>query len=223
VAIDLRGHGESGWATDGDYSHDAQADDLIAVAEALGPPPALVGASLGGLTSMWTVGQRRLAVSAVVLVDIVPRIEQEGASRIGAFMHSAPDGFASLDEAADAVARYLPHRPRPKNVNGLARNLRLGDDGRYRWHWDPNMFVKSPVDHDAIQLAAERMDAPTLLVRGRMSDIVSPEGVREFLERVPHAEFVDVADAHHMVSGDDNDAFSDAVIEFLDRVVRPTA
>jgi pimeloyl-ACP methyl ester carboxylesterase len=59
---------------------------------------------------------------------------------------------------------------------------------------------------------------PTLLVRGRMSDIVSEEGVRELQELVPHAEVVDVADAGHMVAGDRNDAFNDAVIEFVERV-----
>jgi pimeloyl-ACP methyl ester carboxylesterase len=221
TTVDLRGHGDSQWAPDGDYSYDAFADDVIALCEHL-ERPAVVGASLGGLAALEATGRRNDVVAALVLVDITPRLEATGVTRILSFMGERPDGFASLDEAADAIAAYLPHRPRPADPAGLAKNLRLGADGRWRWHWDPR-FLSSDRRPNAAHRADELMDRaraltiPTLLVRGRMSDIVSEDGAREFLAAVPHAEYVDIGDAGHMVAGDRNDVFAGAVVEFLGR------
>jgi pimeloyl-ACP methyl ester carboxylesterase len=160
---------------------------------------------------------------ALVLVDIVPRMNRDGAGKIGAFMRSNPEGFASLEEAADAVSAYLPHRPRPADPSGLMRNLRERD-GRLFWHWDPN-FMSNMAGRGPSSDAGERMLAaargvkvPALLVRGALSEIVDEEGVQDFLKLIPHAEAVDVAGAAHMVAGDKNDAFNDAVLKFLARV-----
>ena len=223
-SLDLRGHGDSAWSPDGFYGLERFVDDLAYVAADFRRPVALVGASLGGLASLVTAGEKRADVSALVLVDVAPRIEVEGASKIGAFMAANPDGFASLEEAADVVSAYMPHRPRPKDVSGLMKNLRLGEDGRLRWHWDPR-FVGREVSSGEIlgnqarlEAAARSLDMPALLVRGAMSTVVSPEGVAEFQRLAPHAEVVDVAGADHMVAGDQNDPFNTAVIGFLDRV-----
>jgi non-heme chloroperoxidase len=231
VSVDLRGHGDSDWAPDGDYGMTAFARDTAAVAASLSPapsgPPVLVGASLGGLASLTAIGEGFAVASALVLVDVTPRVEFEGAMRIRDFMAGGMHGFASLEEAADAIAAFIPNRPRPKDASGLQKNLRQRDGGRWYWHWDP-AFVhgrggidgqEGLVDHDRLAAAATRVTVPTLLVRGRMSDIVSEEGVRELQQLVPHAEVVDVAEAGHMVAGDRNDAFNDAVVEFVDRVV----
>jgi pimeloyl-ACP methyl ester carboxylesterase len=226
VSVDLRGHGDSDWAPDGDYGMTAFARDTAAVAASLSPapsgPPVLVGASLGGLASLTAIGEGFAVASALVLVDVTPRVEFEGAMRIRDFMAGGMHGFASLEEAADAIAEYLPHRPRPTDLSGLTKNLRQGTDGRYRWHWDPALFQghltpASAQDPERRVLAARGLDVPTLLVRGRMSDLLSEEAAAEFLELVPHAEFVDVRDAGHMVAGDRNDVFTDAVAGFLIR------
>lgn len=226
LAFDARGHGDSDWATDGDYSLSAMVDDLATVVAGLDRPPILVGASLGGIVSLTAVGSRRITAAGLVLVDIAPRIEPEGVQRIREFMFARPDGFASLDEVADAVAAYQPHRPRPRDLVGLAKNVRQGDDGRYRWHWDPR-FMTGPqrVNEHGYELddLARAVDIPTLLVRGAMSDLVSEEGARHFLEVCPHADYVDVAGASHMVAGDRNDVFADAVIGFLTTRVPSTA
>ena len=229
VSADLRGHGDSDWDPDGNYTFAMFQTDTEAWCELLGHP-AVVGASMGGLAGLWTEGTRAAeglppASRALVLVDIAHRSETEGVQRIIEFMTGQPEGFASLDEAADAVAGYLPHRPRPTSFDGLARNLRLGDDGRYRWHWDPAFMSadrrpRNSSDFELFAQHAARLTMPVLLVRGRMSDVVSEEAAQEFLQIVPHAEYVDVGDAHHMVAGDRNDAFADSVIEFLQRVGR---
>ena len=221
VALDLRGHGDSGWADDGDYGIDAFVADTRAVAAHFRPAPAVVGASLGGIAALLAEGEATSPLfSALVLVDIAPRMEPEGVARIVSFMAARLDGFATLEEAADSIAEYLPHRPRPKDLSGLKKNLRRRDNGRYYWHWDPRFVVGKRVpaasrNPDRLLRAARNLSIPTLLVRGRMSDIVSEDGVAEFLAAVPHATYVDVSDAGHMVAGDRNDVFSQAVRDFL--------
>jgi pimeloyl-ACP methyl ester carboxylesterase len=233
-SVDLRGHGESDWAPDGDYTLDAFAADVRTIARAMPVPPVLVGASLGGISSLAAVaesGPPPLA-SALVLVDVAPHIEREGAERIGAFMRGhVDDGFADLDEVADAIAAYNPFRPRPDDLSGLRKNLRRRDDGRWYWHWDPAFLsgirgsrdetrTSNLADEDRLTVAARSITVPTLLVRGRMSDLLSEDGARELLELIPHAQFVDVEGAGHMVAGDRNDLFNDAVVGFLEGVRR---
>ncbi len=228
-SVDLRGHGDSDWAKDGDYSLDAFAADVRAVALALDEPPALVGASLGGLSSLLATGSQPGGglASALVLVDVAPRIEEAGRQRVGRFMlEHVSDGFASLEEVADAIAAYNPHRPRPKDLSGLRKNLRYRD-GRWFWHWDPQFMLglrggpdetrSSLAPPGVLEAAARAVDCPVLIVRGRQSDLLSEEGARELLEMVREGEMVDVAGAGHMVAGDRNDAFNDSVVEFLAR------
>ena len=230
-SVDLRGHGDSDWDDEGDYSFEAFASDVAAIAAALPQPPVLIGASLGGIASLAAVGEADDPTSvarALVLVDVAPRIEQDGVKRIGQFMTGNLDGFASLDEVADAIAAYNPHRPRPTDLSGLKKNLRQRDDGRWVWHWDPRFVAgkfgssdetrTSMVQPDRLEQAARKLTLPVLLVRGRMSDLLSEEGVRQLQALVPHAEVADVPGAGHMVAGDRNDAFTAAVLEFLDRL-----
>jgi pimeloyl-ACP methyl ester carboxylesterase len=223
VAPDARGHGDTDWAPDGNYLQQAMVDDLVSLLHELGDRrPVLVGASMGGGVALSAIGEDQVDATALVLVDIAPRIEPGGVAKIRDFMFGSPDGFASLDEVADAIAGYQPHRERPTNLDGLAKNVRLAPDGRYRWHWDPR-FMQDKRDLATRQAhqeqCARNVTVPTLLVRGGLSDIVSEEGAREFLDLCPHAEYVNVTEASHMVAGDRNDVFADAVIEFLERVV----
>jgi pimeloyl-ACP methyl ester carboxylesterase len=218
LSLDLRGHGDSEWAPDGNYTLERFAADVRRAIEYTGTEPIVVGASLGGIVGLLIGASPPPPLRALVLVDITPRVEMSGANEVTAFMNSAPNGFDSLEQAAEAVAAYLPHRPRPKDTSGLQRNLRLRD-GRYYWHWDPALLqMGRDVDFtgpNPLEKAARALKIPTLLIRGGRSRIVSETGVREFLEMTPHAEFVDISDAHHMVAGDANDAFNEAVFAFV--------
>ena len=227
VSFDLRGHGDSDWSDEGNYYFQDYGADVTALAAQFDPPPVLVGASLGGIASLWAVANAKQSPSAagLVLVDIATRMEQSGAERIKHFMTSRPEGFASLEEAADAISEYNPHRKRSKDLSGLAKNLRLHEDGRYRWHWDPRFMKTRDLSraHGELQSlddAARELTLPVLLVRGRMSDLLSEEGARHFLGLVPHASFADVSGAGHMVAGDRNDAFTQAVARFLGEEIR---
>lgn len=229
VSLDLRGHGDSEWALNADYSFTAYAADCLAVVDQLGPPPVLVGASLGGITAMLAEGgSDRVVSSGLVIVDVTHRSNPAGVQRIRDFMSSGLGGFATLDEAAAAIAAYTPQRPRRVNPAGLMKVLRQRRDGRWYWHWDPKFL-----DHGRTEVPRRQFEAlfdaamrniavPTLLVRGKLSDVVTEEGVQEFLRQIPGAKLADVGGAAHMVAGDQNDAFSHAVIEFLERDIRPS-
>lgn len=220
LSMDLPGHGQSDWVPDGDYSVPSLAADLREVAQQIGRAPVMIGASLGGLSALVAEGEGAGGVFAgLVLVDVAPRLELEGVTRIYSFMRGNPDGFASVEEAADAVAAYLPHRERPSDLSGLRRNLRLTEGGRYVWHWDPRLLDGDPAEHEKgilrCEEASRNLCLPTMLVRGQTSDVLSQEGVDSFLALAPHAQFVDVREAGHMVAGDQNDAFADSVTAFL--------
>jgi len=235
--FDQRGHGDSEWIADGSYSFFDFAEDTTAIAVALkdrfGKPPVVVGASLGGGAALIAEGEAAKAglpprFSAIVLVDVTPRFDTVGADKIVGFMaERLHEGFGSIEEAADAVASYLPHRPRPKSLEGLRKNLRLGQDGRWRWHWDPSfvdgknsVHIRREISEEMRVEATRSLRIPVLLVRGASSELVSEEHAREFLALAPRAKMVDVAGARHMVAGDRNDAFSDAIIEFLAPISR---
>lgn len=229
VSIDLRGHGDSEWSLKGDYSFTAYSSDALAVSDALGRPPVLVGASLGGVAAMIAEGgSDRIVSSGLVIVDITTRSNPEGLQRIHDFMSSGLEGFATLEDAAEAIAGYTPNRKKRVNPAGLMKVLRQKPDGRWYWHWDPRFIARGRTEaprEDFQQLfdaALANIRVPTLLVRGLLSDIVTEEGVQEFLRAVPGSRLVDVGDASHMVAGDQNDVFSNAVVEFLDEDVRPT-
>jgi pimeloyl-ACP methyl ester carboxylesterase len=228
ITVDLRGHGESDWSNEGDYRVVSFAGDVEEVLRDLPPKPVLVGASLGGFTAMLLAGELAPGIaSAVVLVDIVPNMDPSGAMRVHAFMADRVlSGFDSLDEVADMIAEYNPHRPRPTDLDGLRTNLRRRGD-RWYWHWDPQFISGNAaypptevIDTDRLCAAVEailRSGVPMLLVRGQMSDLVSQERADEFLARFPQVEFVDVCGAGHMVAGDRNDLFAGAVLDFLSR------
>ena len=223
VAVDQRGHGDSGWSADGAYEIDHFANDVRQLAAGLPAKPVLIGASLGGMASLIAAGEADTSLAAaLVLVDITPRTEPAGVERVRKFMAAhIDDGFATLEEVSEAIAAYLPHRPRPKNLDGLNRNLKLGKDGRYRWHYDPafvrGMSARADRDREArLTAAAQRLRIPVLLVRGGSSELVSEDIAREFVGRVPNARYVDVHGAAHMVAGDVNDPFTEEVVAFLD-------
>jgi pimeloyl-ACP methyl ester carboxylesterase len=227
LALDARGHGDSSWSESGNYNFEDLGNDLKEVVTLLGKNPAIVGASMGGLSALIAEGETTESIaSAIILVDIAPKTEQKGIERIFAFMSSNKNGFASMEEAAESVSAYLPNRTKPKDHSRLEKNLRLRADGRYYWHWDMKLLElwKSITPDQQIKnearmyQAAKNLKVPTMIVRGGMSDVVSEKVMAEFLDEVPHVRSVNVSDAGHMVAGDSNHAFTNAVLEFLREV-----
>ncbi|HEX5754967.1 MAG TPA: alpha/beta fold hydrolase [Arenimonas sp.] len=219
LSWDARGHGQSGRnPAHRPYRAEQFVADVVHAAQATGAAPVLVGASMGGLTGL-IAQQRARPFSALVLVDIAPRWEPTGVARILDFMGAHPDGFDSYTHASEEIARYLPHRRERKGEAQLRHLLRAGVDGRLRWHWDPRLLAEFIPDTRGIETllddAARSLDVPTLLISGGRSDLVSHDHVAHFLDLVPHARHVRLPDATHMLAGDDNDAFTETLLNFL--------
>jgi len=185
----------------------------------------LIGASLGGMVSLCTAGDRECSdlCNALVMVDIGIYPNEDGSNEILKFMSSGSKGFSSLEEASDSIASYLPHRQKPKDISGLKKNLRLREDGRYYWHWDPR-FIESRTSkrsHYKLRqkIYAESVNIPTLLIRGALSNVVTQDEVDDFLETIKHAEFIEIDRAAHMIAGDRNDIFANAAISFLQKTL----
>ena len=227
IALDARGHGDSDWSKTGDYGSEKLVQDLKAVIRQVGGKPALIGASMGGIVSLIAEGESESSIaSAIVLVDIAPKAEQKGIERIFAFMSANMEsGFENIEEAAQAVAAYLPHRTQNNDTSRLEKNLRFRN-GRWYWHWDPAMLKmwqnSTPthkIEHEQrLFKAALKLTVPTLIIRGGISDVVSERVMAEFLDAVPNVRSVTVAGAGHMVAGDSNHSFTKAVIDFLAEV-----
>lgn len=222
IAVDLRGHGQSTHPRPPAYALEDFTADVRALIGASAEAPILVGASLGGIASLLAITEAPAAPAAgVILVDVAHRFQPRGGGRIVSFMEQNPDGFATLSEAADAVAAYLPHRPRPRDTTGLQHNLRHVN-GRWMWHWDPQVLSQARTiiaDRDQLSArlteAATRLHQPCLLIRGADSDVLSAEIAREFTQIAPEATLVEVPGAGHMVAGDNNHAFTAAICAWL--------
>ena len=227
--VDHRGHGDSERSPEGAYEHADVAKDVAAICAELDRDPLIIGASLGGGAALVAQGLAEPPrYRGLVLVDIAPTVDMAGARRIVSFMAANPNGFATLEEASQSIGEYRGAGKGGPSPAGLTRVLRQGDDERWRWHWDPRLldsrraWLTDPQAATAAQTrlrtqmlaGAHRLQAPTLLVRGGSSDVVTPEAARELIEAIPHARYVDVTDAGHMVAGDRNDAFTHEVMSF---------
>ena len=222
VALDLRGHGDSEWHSDADYTIKAYKEDLVSIIKEINKPASLIGASLGGMASLLLAGDEVNSnlCTSLIMVDIGIYPDPAGSDRIVSFMLSGEAGFESLEDVAKSISDYLPHRQKPKDLQGLKKNLRLKEDGRYYWHWDPRFIRRRPGSRDKgnfdLQLkAAEKVVVPTLLIRGALSDVVTMEDVEYFSSVIDHAKFVEIEKAAHMIAGDRNDAFAEEAIKFL--------
>jgi peroxiredoxin len=226
VTVDLRGHGQSTHPRPPAYALDDFAEDVRALIAQLAQPAVVIGASLGGMAALLALTEPTPAPAAgLVLVDVAHRFQPRGGGRIVTFMEAHADGFATLAEAADAVAAYLPHRARPRDSDGLRHNLRR-EAGRWKWHWDPQVLAQARALiadprklTERLTLAATRLAQPCLLVRGAHSDVLTVAIASEFAELVARASLAEVRGAGHMVAGDNNDAFSAAICTWLDALL----
>ncbi|MDB5738854.1 MAG: alpha/beta hydrolase [Sphingomonas bacterium] len=220
MTFDLRGHGESDWAPDGDYLLDAYARDVEALVDGLAGPVVLVGASRGGQAALVAAARRPGRIGLAMLADSAPRLRDEGVENIRGFFRLSSLGFESVEAAADALVEHL-HQPRVTPASGLARALRTADDGRLYWHWDPKTvspeFLNPPSEGIALETAAATMRDPLVLVRGEFSSIVTPESVAHFRMLAPQLEVIEAKGAGHMFTADRNDVFAEQLLAQLAR------
>jgi esterase len=205
LAVDLPGHGHSDWREDRDYMPWAAADAVVPVLREWAPEAdAVVGMSLGGLTTIRLTALVPDLVRQAVVVDVTPSVHlrQQSMSRVErgtTALTQGPDSFASFDEIVELTAAAAPHRSRSNIRRGVLHNTRQREDGRWVWRYDrlggPNDF--SPLwDH------VSTATTPFTLVRGGASAFVPDEDAAEFLRRSPTARVHVVAGAGHSVQSD---------------------
>jgi len=218
ITFDLRGHGGSDWAADGDYVLDAFGRDVERLLHQFDRPVTLVGASRGGQAALVGGSRAPGRVRLIVLADVAPLMRDDGIDGIRAFFAASEAGFATLDEAAATLARHLG-QPRLPDASGLARSMRLGADGRWHWRWDPATgraeFLQPPGEGEAVLAAAARVRSPVVLVRAEFSHLLTDEGVDRFRALAPQLQVVIAKGAGHMFTADRNDAFAADLLEWL--------
>jgi epoxide hydrolase-like predicted phosphatase len=230
IAIDMKGHGESYWDEKADYRSSAYAVDLDKLVNKIGiasRAPLFIAASLGGLATLEARFCQTPLCGGIVLVDVTPRLEHAGVERVLTFMSDGmKNGFDTLEEAAKAIQAYQPQRNRPINPDGLKKNLRFDERRqKYVFHWDP-AFLGNHIKDGKVLLdfeqkllqEAKKITCPVLLLRGKLTDLVSEEGVDSLRTVIKHAEVVNVVNAGHMVAGDQNDIFSSESLKFALRL-----
>jgi len=222
INLDARGHGDSQLSSDGAYSLIDRSADLRVILSQIEGRIAVVGASMGGATALRSAAEQGSSgIHALILVDIVPNPSPQGVKRIKDFMRRHVEGFRNIDDAVEAVAAYNIHRTRAPTADGIRKNLRLGPDGLYKWHWDPAFLdLDSAIESDQLRRAMNAKPdpwPPALLIRGMYSDVVTDAGIEEFRSQIPQLEIFNVSQAGHMVAGDSNDAFNAGVIDYLQR------
>ncbi len=222
VALDQRGHGDSDWAPDGDYSSEAAQADLASLVRHLGWERfILVGLSMGGRHAVTYAGGNQPRVAALVVVDIGPEVGRGGAQKIQGFA-AQPDVLESFDAFVDRTRRHTA-REEWRVRGSLVHSLKQLPDGRWTWKYDPVLRDPSrwrrqgPPDPEKPWSEWRSLDCPTLIVRGAQSDILAaPVAARMVAELDGRAQLVEVPGAGHLVPGDAPLAFETALCEFLE-------
>ncbi len=221
LALDARGHGDTQWASDGDYSLDAHQKDLDGFVEAMGLDRfILVGHSMGGRSAYVFASRHPAMLQGLAIVDVGPEVMSRGQSRIRRF-RELPDELDSYLEFADRVQEYTG-RPRQQVLGALKYSIRQRSDGKWTWKYDKQLRSS---DHRPLTWSSEKLwrcladiDCPTLVVRGGDSDIFSNEVLERMLEVIPNSTSAVVPRAGHLVQGDNPTGFLEALRTLLNRV-----
>ncbi|HWC34437.1 MAG TPA: alpha/beta hydrolase [Mycobacteriales bacterium] len=229
IAIDLPGHGESGALDDSvGVSRQAFAGTLPGLLDEFGVRPvAIIGASLGGIVALTLAASHPELVSAIVLIDVGHRLEPAGVQRIIDFM-TRHESFGSLEEAAVAIAEYLPNR-KPSPPDRLKRNLRQRPDGRWVWKHSLGRISRERIqdvnanwENDILVGLGEEaatVNVPVLVLRGASSDVLSSDGANEVTSILPNARLATIGSAGHLAAGDNPASTANLIKEFLDEVL----
>ncbi|WP_110206114.1 alpha/beta fold hydrolase [Nocardioides daejeonensis] len=216
LTVDQRGHGASDRTRESRYTHEDMADDVVRVCAALPRPPVLVGSSMGGIVSLIAEGERGPGIcQGIVLVDVAPQVNLDGLSRVHAFFGRSAPGFVSAEEAHAVLSEYAVHRK--PSLRSTIRNLEMGPDGRWYWHWDP-LFAATVGDfHDQSRMTAalSAVTVPVLMLRGERSDIVPASTLDELPRINPNITVAEVAGAGHMITAEHNGVFAAALESFV--------
>jgi len=221
IAIDLRGHGDSEWSTQNDYSIDAYMSDVEGVIRFLGlHSVTIVGLSLGGTIAYSYAALNPGKVDRLVVVDTGPELNTRGRGRIQRFT-SKLDILDSFDLFVARAMKYNPRRPEWQVRGSLRHSLQKLPDGRWTWKYDPTLrnpkrtTSARPQSPEVRWSLWERIKCPTLLVRGGESDLLERAIAERMISTLPNSQMIEVTGSGHLVPGDKPLAFQDSLLKFL--------
>ena len=221
IVLDQRGHGDSDWAADGDYSPETQQNDISAVVNEIGLEDfTLMGLSMGGRNSFTYAANNPDRVRALVIVDAGPQNMQQGTQNIRNFVQQ-DDELDSVDAFVERVLKYNPRRP-PEQIRGsIMHNLKQLPNGKWTWKYDKRLrrpgrrMGSDPETEKRLWGYLEALQCPTLLVRGGASDIIAMDTADKMHAVIPNSQLATIEGAGHLVMGDSPAGFQRAVTEFL--------
>jgi esterase len=219
MALDQRGHGDSDWAPDADYSISAQREDVKGFTEAIGLDQfVLVGMSMGAINGLAYAITYPETLSALVLIDAGPDVRRRGSSRIRDFVNGGAKP-ESLDAIIERALAFNPRRDPKVLRRSLMHNLRRQEDGNWVWKYDRRRFQQMGEGHAAerqgLADGLTRVTCPTLVVRGAESDVFHEEDGERLAQRLPDGRFITIPKAGHTVQGDNPKDLAAALRDFL--------
>ena len=222
ISVDARGHGDSTWATDGDYSAEAHQRDLDALFDHLDSKAViLIGFSMGGRSAYMSASRRPDLVRALGIVDVGPVNKRIGGRRIEQFVQLT-DQLDSIEEFIDRIRAYNPRRSPQEIRDTLVHKVRQRPDGKWTWKYDPALRDPDrplqPLPSEDAWKYLEDIKCPTLLVRGKNSDVLATKTANEMVIRMRDCTMVEVGGAGHPVAGDNPRAFIKLIKRWLDKV-----
>ena len=226
-ALDQRGHGDSEWARDSDYSTRTLAEDALAfIAQEGLEPPIVCGHSMGGMAAMAATVKRPDLPRALVIVDIGPEPSGSGTSAIRDFITKNVE-FDTIEQFVDRVAGYDRFRTREHMERSARYNLIQRADGKYISKSDRTLHDPTFGGRDVRAIGRPSLDevrtfsCPTLVVRGERSSVLEPDAAQRFVDALPQGRLVTVANCGHNVHSQNTTGFLDAVRPFLESLERP--
>ncbi|MBN8871615.1 MAG: alpha/beta hydrolase [Rhodospirillales bacterium] len=221
LALDQRGHGDSEWARDVEYSNHTMSLDVEAFIATLGLRcPVLIGHSMGGRNAMLLAHRASALLRGLVIVDVGPELSDKGRQAIAGFVRANQE-FDDLEHFVQSVRQYDPYRPREHIERTVKYNMLQRADGKFVSKCDATPrrlgLTHGRSLQDNLTLDDVRaLDCPTLLVRGANSNILEPDAAERFAAALPNGRLVTVPDAGHNVHGQNTKGFLAALTPFLE-------
>ena len=224
-ALDQRGHGESAWAEDADYSGDAHRGDIEAFVEHLGLDQfVLVGHSMGGFNAFNYAFHNSQRLAALVLVDAGPTMLTKGTRRIVDFVNETAE-LDSLDHVIQKAIEFNPRRDPRLLRHSVLHNFRQNSNGKWtrktdlRFLHGKNRAQERERLEERFRSAAHQISCPTLIVQGGLSDVFTSEDAQTLAHQFSKGHYAQVGDAGHTVQGDNPRILTEVLMNFLKKVL----
>ena len=221
LALDQRGHGDTEWARDWDYSNNTMALDAEAFIEAMDlKKPIVMAHSMGGRNSLLLARNAPDIMQALVIVDVGPEVSERGRKVISSFVRENQE-FDDLEHFIENVRKYDPYRSREHIERTVKYNMIQRVDGKFVSKCDSNPrragAQAQMAEKDNVTLEEARsFDFPVLILRGETSNILEPDAATRFRDALPQGQLIEVPNCGHNVHSQNTLGFLDAVAPFLE-------